>query len=373
MKELSRQDIIDMLTGSAVLGTGGGGDIEEGLEYIDAAIAAGKTIKLASVDELAGDALVCTPYLLGALTPSDGNSTAEYARLPQSNSPAILTAFRRLETYTGKRFDGTIPCELGGANTALAAYVAAMADGYLVDADIAGRAVPEITHSTYYFNGIDTGPVVLANEFGECFICENLHDDLRAESVVRALSMVSRNDISAIDHALPLRAVRDSVIKGTISKSLEMGAAFRDAHSEGSDPASAIATVGNGEVVFRGEVSQSKYWEDSGFTVGEVLLTGSGNYAGSTYKIGIKNEYLVSWLNDNVHTTIPDLIILVDLDSDKPLTNPNVKVDMRCAVVVLPAPAEFLSEKALSVFGPAYVGLKGPYRPAVGQRPPLSV
>jgi len=362
MKELSQQDIHDILTGSTILGTGGGGEIEEGLEYIAAATKAGKSFRLASVSELAPDSMICTPYLLGALKPSDSESTHEYARLPKSETLPIMAAFRRLETYTGKQFHGTIPCELGGANTALAAYVAAMADGCLLDADVAGRAVPEITHSTYYFNGLDAAPAIVANEFGECFICENMFDDQRAEHVVRALAMVSCNDVSVIDHAMELRQVSGSVIKGTISKALELGAAFRVAIESGSDTASEIARIGNGAVVFRGEVSHTEYWDDAGFTKGEIRLQGTQDFSHSEYKIGVKNENLISWQNGELHATIPDLIIVVDLESDTPLTNPNVTPGMNCAVVVLPPPDEFLTDKALSVFGPSYLGLDTPYR-----------
>jgi len=365
MKELSQQDIHDILTGSAILGTGGGGEIEEGLEYIAAAIKAGKSFKLASVSELAPDSMICTPYLLGALKPSDSESKHEYARLPKSGTLPIMVAFRRLETYMGKKFHGTISCELGGANTALAIYVAAMADGCLLDADVAGRAVPEITHSTYHFNGLDAAPAIVANEFGECFICENMFDDQRAEHIVRALAMVSRNDVSVIDHAMELRQVSDSVIKGTISKALELGAAFRAAIEDGSDTASVIARTGSGEVVFRGEVSHAEYRDDAGFTMGEIRIQGKQDFTNSEYKIGVKNENLVSWQNGEIHATIPDLIIIVDLESGTPLTNPNVTPGMNCAVVVLPPPREFLTDKALSVFGPSYLGLETPYRSAL--------
>ena len=362
MRELSRQDVLDMLAGSAILGTGGGGDIEEGLEYIDAAEAAGKRFVLAAVDELPDDAMVCTPYLLGALEPSDGDSPGDYERLPKSDTPAIMTAFRRLESYNGKTFKGMIACELGGANTAVAAYVAAMTDVCLIDADVAGRAVPEITHSTYFLNGLDASPAVLANEFGECFILENLHDDLRAESVIRALAKVSRNDVSVIDHALPMAEVRESLIKGTMTKSLELGRAFREAKASGNDVADKVAEVGGGEVVFRGEISSASYRDEDGFTFGEVVIAGGDKFAGSEYKVDVKNENMVSWLDAELHATIPDLIIIVDLQSDEPVTNPNLKPGMDCAVVVLPAPEQFLTEKALEIFGPAYVGLNTPYR-----------
>ena len=268
--------------------------------------------------------------MLGALSPMSAEEEAVYARLPKSNQSSMMTAFKRLEQYTGDTFYGTICCELGGSNTAISFYVAAMADGYIIDADVAGRAVPEITHSTYYFNNIPAAPIVTANEFGECFICENIIDDLRAETVVRALSVISRNDIAAIDHAMPIEQVKDAVIKGTISQSLAIGKAYREAKEQGIDIAQAIASHGGGYVGFRGKVSEFNFRAQQGFTLGEVLINGTGEYVDNQYHIEIKNENLVGRLNGQVDVTIPDLICILDMDNQKAITNPNPHCGYEC-------------------------------------------
>jgi len=202
MKTLSRQDLTDILYGCAILGTGGGGDLAEGFGLIDDAFAKGKEFRMVSLDEAPQDALVCTPYMLGAVSAMPAEQKKQYERLPRIDEEPILLAYRRFQSYLRQEFYGTISCELGGSNTAISFYAAAMSGHCIIDADVAGRAVPEITHSTYYFNGLPVAPIILANEFGECMICENIADDLRAEAIVRALSIVSRNDIAAIDHAM---------------------------------------------------------------------------------------------------------------------------------------------------------------------------
>ena len=42
MRILSREDLIHILYGCAILGTGGGGSLEEGIAMIDEALAAGR-------------------------------------------------------------------------------------------------------------------------------------------------------------------------------------------------------------------------------------------------------------------------------------------------------------------------------------------
>ncbi|WP_299574614.1 DUF917 domain-containing protein [uncultured Shewanella sp.] len=365
MKTLTRLDLSDILHGCAILGTGGGGELDEGFHYIDKALEAGKTFNLISVENVPAGKNICTPYMLGALTPMSEEEELQYKRLPKADESSIMTAFKRLEQYTGDEFYGTICCELGGSNTAISFYVAAMANGYIIDADVAGRAVPEITHSTYYFNDIPAAPIVTANEFGECFICENVIDDLRAESVVRALSMISRNDIAAIDHAMPIEQVKDAVIKGTISKSLAIGQAYRKAKEQNKDIADEIANHGEGYVAFRGIVTEFSFKTQDGFTLGDVYIDGTGEYVSNRYHIEVKNENLVSRLNEEVDVTIPDLICCLDMDTLTPITNPNFSQQMNVAIVVLPAPKEFTTERGLEAFGPAYVGLKMPYIAAV--------
>ena len=365
MKTLTRQNLEDILCGAAILGTGGGGELTEGLNLIDDALSKGKAFKMVTLDEAPQDALVCTPYLLGAISALPDSEERLYDRLPRSNEPTILAAYTRFQKYLGREFYGTISCELGGSNTAVAFYAAAMSGHYIIDADPAARAVPEITHSTYYINGLPASPIVMSNEFGEVIICENVIDDMRAEHIVRALSKVSRNDIASIDHALEIREIRHAVIPGAISMAMETGMVWREACKSGADVAQVIADQGKGFVAFRGIVGENDWKTEGGFTIGNISISGVGKFDGNYYRIWLKNENLLSWLNDEVHATIPDLICLIDTDTGAPVTNPNYHKGQNVAVVILPAPKAFTVPKGLEAFGPAYVGLDQEYSPAV--------
>ncbi|MBY6190603.1 DUF917 domain-containing protein [Microbulbifer agarilyticus] len=365
MRVLTRQNLQDILYGCAILGTGGGGELDEGFELIDEALALGKEFVLADPSEIPDEAMICTPYMLGAISELPAGEEDKYARLPTGEVRPILAAYQRMEAYKGTKFSGTVACELGGSNTAMAFYVAAMTGGYIVDGDPAGRAVPEITHSTYYLNDLPAAPIVTANAFGECMVIENVVDDLRAEEIVRALSMASGNDIAAVDHALCMQELRGALIGGTITKALELGRTWRATKADGGDIAANIAAQGGGEVVFRGAISTCDWKTAEGFTLGNISISGDGDYAGSDYAIWLKNENMIAWRNGEVHATIPDLICLLDMETGEPVTNPNYRVDQKVAVVVLPAPNAFLSEKGLEIFGPKYLGYSFEYRSAV--------
>lgn len=364
MKTLSRQNLEDILFGAAILGTGGGGDISEGRSLFDDALAKGKRFDLVSIDEPPDDALFCTAYMLGAISPVSAEEDRQYDGLPKIGKPTILSAYQRLQAHLGRACYGTICCELGGSNTAVAFYAAAMSGHVILDADPAGRAVPEVTHSTYYLAGLPAAPIVMANEFGETFIAEGVHDDRRAEQIVRALAQVSRNDIAAIDHALELKTLKPALIPGTITNAMNMGRIWREAQTSGDDVANAIAKAGGGFVAFTGHISACDWRTEAGFTLGSITIAGDEKHTTNTYRISIKNENMAAWHNGKLHATVPEMICLIDRDTHQPVTNPNYSEGQSVAVIILPAPKPFLSPRGLESFGPAYIGLDTPFKRA---------
>ena len=71
-----------------------------------------------------------------------------------------------------RKFHAVSSTELGGENTAEALHIAAMLNLPIVDADPAGRAVPELQHSTYFLEGMPIYPLSVATNFGEPIIFE---------------------------------------------------------------------------------------------------------------------------------------------------------------------------------------------------------
>ena len=360
MRLLTRQNIEDILDGCVILGTGGGGELEEGMALINYATSLGKEFRLISLDEIPEEALLVTPYLLGALEFEDQDA---YSHLPRASQEPLLLATNRMEKYMGQPIFGAIACEMGGSNTAAPMFIAAMKDGYIVDGDIAGRAVPEVTNSTYYIEGLPAAPIAVSNEFGEGFMIENIHDDERSEEVLRSISQVSRNTIAAVDHALPFSALKKALIPGTLSKALSLGETYRMTKQEGQNVGQAIAETSGGRIVFSGTVISIDWANVDGFTEGHVLIE-SGQ---DVMKIWFKNENLVAWLNDEVYMTLPDLICIFDDEKNTITTTPNFEKGMKVSVLVMDAPEPFKTEKGLSAFGPKRFGFDFDYMPALGR------
>ena len=104
MRKLSKQEAIDIIYGCAVVGTGGGGNLQSGLKMIEECYNQGNVVKMAELKELGDDDFVATPYGCGAPRLLADNTEDPYAELPRLDYPAPLLAFRTLEEYMGKKF-----------------------------------------------------------------------------------------------------------------------------------------------------------------------------------------------------------------------------------------------------------------------------
>lgn len=359
MRELNKQDMIDVLYGCTVLGTGGGGPLEDGLKMMAPHFEKGETLKLITLDELPDDEYVVTPYGCGA--PS-AKPEERLAHLEISETAPSVLAARALENALGKKIYAVGSTELGGANTAEALHAALVMDVPLLDADPAGRSVPELQHSTYYVKNVPIFPMGVATKFGEKIVIQNVEGDLRAEDIVRAIAVASDNMVGVADHANVGKVIKESLIPDMITYAQNIGRVLRETREAGGDTAEAICAANNGKVLFTGAVSDFTCETREGFNFGEIHLTGDGDYAGEVYKIWLKNENIVSYRNGLVDVTAPDLICMIGEDGN-PLTTPNFNISDKMTIIALPSPEIWTTPEGLDCFGPKHFGFDIEYTP----------
>jgi DUF917 family protein len=360
VRALSWPQIEDLLVGATVMGCGGGGELAEGRELLRRVYDDGRAVTLAAPDELAPDALVACAYGVGGLTLGD---EAEYAgRTWSAEHPGAL-AVKALAEHLGRRFGALITGELGGTSIADAFVPAAMLGLPMVDADPVGRAVPELQHSMFFVHGAPIAPQAVVNEIGDTVIVVTVADDGRAEALVRALAVASRNLVWVADHALPWGRMKDIVIPGALTQALRVGTAWREARARGEDAAAAAAAAAGGGVIFRGRVSASSWEEKDGFTWGETEIAGTGRDAGASLRVWFKNENIMAWRDGRPAVTPPDLICCFADESSEPVTNPHVEKGARVAVAGLPAAPAWRSAAGLATLGPRHFGFDVDYVP----------
>ena len=363
MRELTREDLLNILYGCAVLGTGGGGTLKDGTALIEKAFEAGKKFILADFDEVDPEMLIGTPYFCGAISPLTEEEEKKFGSLPLPEKDPSLLALEAVEKLLGKEIPAMITTELGADNSAIAFYTAAMNDRIILDGDPAGRSVPSLQHSTYYLDDIAMYPLGACTDFGEAMVLTYLPNDMRGEDILRAIAAVSRNSVAIVDHIAPAKDIGASVIRGAITRAENIGKALRDAISTGGDLGDTITSVAGGKRIFRGTIRENTYETRDGYTFGDMYITGTGEWEGHELHIWYQNENIMSYLDGEVYATVPELVVVLDLDNKTPQMNPYAREGENVDVLCLPADKPWMTEKGLATFGPKSFGFEKEWEP----------
>jgi uncharacterized protein len=359
MRTLGLESLRDILTGCAFLGTGGGGSLAKGLATVTGDLGTGKLFRLADLDELPQDTWAATPYYCGSLAPS-GTTAFPHRNAPFDGRECEL-AVTVLEGHLGTAVGATVATELGGGNTAAAFSVAARAGLPMLDADGAGRSVPDLQHSTYFVAGVPIAPMGVANKFGDTAVIRDVMDDFHAEALVRAMAVASGGHVGVADHPGRIGDLRKGLVERSIGFSEKVGGIIR---SGTSNLVEALTEATQGFRLFEGTIARDCKFEDrEGFTFGEIAIRGSGKDRGHRYRIWFKNENIIGWRDGKVDVTAPDLLCVIDVERREPILNPKAKRGRPVAVLGLPAPAIWRTPKGIESFGPRYFGFKTKFIP----------
>lgn len=356
MIDLTLQDAKDLLVGCTILSTGGGGRLDKGLALAEEDYANGLCYRLSTLDEVEDEGLYTSPYFCGSIGPED-TSADPYEQYTKIDGLETVLAVGALERFMGRTVSGLVSIEYGGLNTAVALSTAARMNKPIVDADAAGRAVPDLQFSTFYVAERSIAPLAIATSIGEVGVLEKVADDFRAELLVRAMSVVSGSMVGMTDHPVSGRELRDSVIWGALTYAQSVGRAQRLACAENRDPIAAILKAAQGYLLFTGRVDGDCEWKnDAGFTLGTIRVVGEGDYDGQDFSIWFKNENMMSWKNGKPFVTCPDLICVVDAHTGYPMLNPHCNDGMEVAVLGFKAPEVWRSGRGLDILNPGFFG-----------------
>jgi DUF917 family protein len=364
VRTLSEQELVDMMMGSSIQASRGNNTASM-VDRLKKLLAGGKTLTMISVDDLPDDWTTVSVAGVG------GGGAWEYVteRVKQQNLPTVsnssLLAVETLSKYLGKKFNATIRIEAASA-TLTALVLAADLGVPVVDACLSGRARPEVQQQIPTSVGILTAPAALATRFGDTMIIERVVDDYRAEDLSRAVAVGSGGGVSMAMNAMSGRDVKRAVIPGALSQAILFGRTVREAVAQGKDPIAALVKASNGYKLFQGTVTKCVTKGDRGFTWSDVTLNGIGPYAGHTYRVYVKNENIVTWLDDVPDAMSPDFIS--DLDpktGDAHFAGPlgAYKEGAEVVMVGFPSSPLWRTPNALKLFGPRHFGFDFDYVP----------
>lgn len=357
IRTLSEQELIDMMVGACIQSTRSC-ESDEAIERIRAALAAGKEFKLMSTEGFPADGMVAAIQGLGgggAWQHVIDRTDAQQLPVIENQSIRVL---KLLSDHMGKEFTALVRAEAAGA-TATALLIAADMGIPTLDAGITGRAVPEVQQSIPWINGIASVPTAIITKWGDEIIIRHAVDEYRVEDIGRAIAVASGGSATITMAPMSGEQIKDGVIAGNLSEAILFGRTVREAREAGRDPIKALVEASDGYMLFEGVVTKNEERGDRGFNWVDAELTGVGPYEGHTYRIFVKNENIVTWLDGELDAISPDYIYNLNPETGEAISGGGIggyPMGSSVAMVAVPAARQWRSEKGIELMGPRHFG-----------------
>lgn len=352
---LTEDDILALEIGSGIMGTGGGGNPYIGKLRALRTIREGYELKILPIEAVRDDDKIVS---LGGI----GAPLVSFERLKEGREG--LRCLRALEERLGFQADAVACEEIGGQNSMEPLVTAAYAGLPVVDGDGMGRAFPEMQMTTYSIYGHCSTPSMMCDPHGNAVCFEHAISEKWHETMARAC-VISQGGASVLASAPMSGAfMRRYAIPHSYTKAIGLGRAVMEARDNHADPIAAICQREGGKHVFSGKITDLKRYFERGFNTGTAFIEGLDDCRGSMAEITIQNEFLIFRRDGEMQICVPDLVVVLDLDSGLPITTEMLRYGQRVAVLALPCHELLRSDEALKVIGPAAFGYPDlTYRP----------
>jgi len=357
LRTIQAEDMEDIATGGAILGTGGGGDPYVGKLMAQQAIKQYGPVNLVDIDELPDDALVVPVCMMGA-------PTVMTEKLPQGEE--LINAFRALEQLLGRKIDAVLCGEAGGVNSTTPFVVAAMAGLPLVDGDGMGRAYPELQMVTFTMHGVSATPMVLCDDKGNSLVLETV-SNAWTERLARAATVEMGGSALLAFYSMSGAVAKKAIVRGTLTLCSELGRTLREAKAGHVDPVNAIVDKLEADVIFHGRIKDIERRTVGGFARGTARFEGVEEWKGHSFRLDFQNEFLMAERDGEIIVTTPDLITVLDAESGLPVTADALRYGLRLKALAMPSNPQWLTPAGIELVGPRYFGYDTDYREYFGR------
>jgi DUF917 family protein len=350
MRLLTEADIEALAVGAAILGTGGGGNPYIGKLRCLQQLRAGRQVALMGLEELADDAFVASIGGIGA--PIVGIEKLEEGH-------EGVRALRALEGHCNRRIDALIAAEIGGGNALEPLINGAITGIPVVDGDGMGRAFPEMQMTTFSIYGHSSTPAALADERGNVVIFQQAVSEVWFERLARSAVVTFGGTAIGVEAPMAGSYVKRAAVPGTVSQAIRLGHLVLEANRTHTSVMPLICAAEQGVHLMDAKIVELKRHLRGGFAVGEIALDGIDSHVGSRARVVFQNEFLSFERDGRVEVSVPDLVVILDVETGHAITTEVLRYGQRVAVLALPCHPLLRTPKALAVVGPQAFGLEG--------------
>ncbi|WP_020501393.1 DUF917 domain-containing protein [Sciscionella marina] len=324
---LEDDQVSALATGCALLGSGGGGATDVAEVLLRGALA-GAPVELGAADRLAEDAVVAT---VGAV----GSSTAMLERIPSAEE--FVRAARATEARLGRPLAAVQSLEIGGVNGLLGACVAAWLGLPLLDADAMGRAYPRLNLTTLAGH-VPLTPLALSAPRGEVIVIDTA-DERSVESLVRAMLPSLGSWAAMCLHPATAAQYRRASVQFSLSRALDLGHHWQQRQRGLLTTAELFDRTG-ARHLYEGTVAEVIRTQPE---IGGVATIHDGGSGSAIMRLDFANEYILAFEDGYPVSSVPEIIVVLDQRTWKPISVEQLAVQQRVRVLALPAPPELFN------------------------------
>lgn len=305
--------------GGAVLGGGGGGWIERGLEIGRLALEIGEP-RLLTIDEMNEEDLLVTVALVGAPGAKDKFLKPVH----------YIRALEMLRQRIQKPIQGIITNENGAETTVNGWFQSAMTGIPVIDNPCNGRAHPTglmgAMNISELFDYVSYQGAVggKGSRYLEITVSGKLE---KSASMIRNASIEAGGMVAVARNPVTVRYAKQHGAPGGIMQAIEIGEAMLS--HKGEAAIDAVVSKLNGRVEVEGAVTDFRMETKNGFDVGIVTIDGC-------FEMTFWNEYMTLEKHGERLATFPDLIMTFDAVTAKPIVSAAIKKGQRLTVISAP-------------------------------------
>ncbi|MEW6522771.1 MAG: DUF917 family protein [Bacillota bacterium] len=320
MMVLDRDAVRAAVYGGAVLGGGGGGWVDLGLDTGNLAVAIDR-LCLYHPSELDAATMVATVSAVGAPAATGRYVTPRH----------FVRAVEILRDGLGVAVGGLITNENGGSATVNGWVQAAVLGLRVIDAPCNGRAHPTGVMGSlglhrvagYQSRQAAVGGDPDRGQYLELAVTGGLQ---AASAMVRQASVQAGGVVAVARNPVTLEYAREHGAPGAVSQAIKVGRAILEHEGHPTRMLEAAAMATNGEIMATSAVSRLRLETSGGFDAGEVEME-------SGHVLTFWNEYMTLDLGDQRLGTFPDLIMTLDARTGLPITTAEVRQGQLLAVL----------------------------------------
>lgn len=354
MKKLSLHNLDDLMIGSAILGSGGGGDSTYAYMMACHEMQKKNSLTLFTYADLQPDDLIIPIGFMGA-------PMVELEKIATGRD--FLKLFSIVEKTLKRKIKAIMPLEIGGHNAFIPIITGLQMNLPVLDADMMGRAFPEAQMTSGNLFGVSPSPGFISDCLDNTVVI-HAQDTMSLEKIGRQITIAMGSTAAFAFYPLNGADAKKCTVPNSISKAINIGKAYRTAKEKGNDPLDAVLTFCKGACVGSGKILDIDRTISEGFLQGSIVIQNHKE----RIELIFQNEYLLAKNNGKIVATTPDILMLLEQETGTPITSELLHYGLKVNLIALPAPEIWTSAHGLSIVGPRQFGFETDYIPIAKNR-----